>query len=97
MAAVGPMTVDMPQDGSLPAAPARLAANPHTWRHFTDLVFIDPVQTPASAGPSQAAIAAAHRRNTLPSDRGCVKTRPPRNFMGPLTLGEVAIVDPEAI
>ncbi len=45
MAALGPMTVEMRPDGSLPAAPARLAANPHTWLHFTDLVFIDPVQT----------------------------------------------------
>ena len=39
------MTVEMRPDGSLPAAPARLAENPHTWLHFTDLVFIDPVQT----------------------------------------------------
>lgn len=45
MAAIGPVTVAMRPDGSLPAVPARLSANPHTWLHFTDLVFIDPVQT----------------------------------------------------
>ena len=45
MAAIGPMTVEVRPDGSLPAVPARLGANPHTWLHFTDLVFIDPVQT----------------------------------------------------
>jgi hypothetical protein len=45
MAALGPMTVELRPDGSLPPAPAKLAANPHTWLHFTDLVFIDPVQT----------------------------------------------------
>jgi len=45
MAAIGPVTVAMRPDGSLPAVPARLEANPHTWLHFTDLVFIDPVQT----------------------------------------------------
>lgn len=45
MAAIGPVTIQMRPDGSLPAVPARLAPNPHTWLHFTDLVFIDPVQT----------------------------------------------------
>jgi carboxypeptidase C (cathepsin A) len=45
MAAIGPMTVEVRPDGSLPTVPARLSANPHTWLHFTDLVFIDPVQT----------------------------------------------------
>jgi len=45
MAAIGPMTIEMRRDGSLPPVPARLAPNPHTWLHFTDLVFIDPVQT----------------------------------------------------
>ena len=45
MAAIGPMTVEMRPDGSLPSVPAKLAPNPHTWLHFTDLVFIDPVQT----------------------------------------------------
>lgn len=45
MAAIGPMTIEMRPDGSLPAVPAKLAPNPHTWLHFTDLVFIDPVQT----------------------------------------------------
>ena len=45
MAAIGPVTIAPRPDGSLPAVPAKLAPNPHTWLHFTDLVFIDPVQT----------------------------------------------------
>lgn len=45
MAALGPMTVEMRPDGSLPSVPAKLVPNPHNWLHFTDLVFIDPVQT----------------------------------------------------
>lgn len=45
MSALGPMVVDMPPDGSLPSVPAKLVPNPHTWLHFTDLVFIDPVET----------------------------------------------------
>jgi carboxypeptidase C (cathepsin A) len=45
MAAIGPMTLAMGPDGALPAVPARLVPNPQTWLHFTDLVFIDPVQT----------------------------------------------------
>ena len=45
MAALGPMTIEVRPDGSLPSVPAKLVANPHTWLHFTDLVFIDPVQT----------------------------------------------------
>lgn len=45
MSALGPIVVDMPPDGSLPSVPAKLAPNPHTWLHFTDLVFIDPVET----------------------------------------------------
>lgn len=45
MAAIGPMTIEMGPGGALPAVPAKLVPNPHTWLHFTDLVFIDPVQT----------------------------------------------------
>ena len=45
MAALGPMTIDVRPDGSLPSVPAKLLPNPHTWLQFTDLVFIDPVQT----------------------------------------------------
>jgi carboxypeptidase C (cathepsin A) len=45
MAALGPMTIEVGPDGSLPPVPAKLVPNPHTWLHFTDLVFIDPVQT----------------------------------------------------
>ena len=45
MSALGPMIVDMPPDGSLSGVPAKLVPNPHTWLHFTDLVFIDPVET----------------------------------------------------
>ena len=45
LTAVGPMTVAMAGDGSFPSVPARLQPNPHSWLHFTDLVFIDPVDT----------------------------------------------------
>lgn len=45
MAVVGPLIVAMRPDGSLPSVPAKLVPNPHTWLHFTDLVFIDPVET----------------------------------------------------
>lgn len=45
MAAIGPMTVAVAGDGSFPSVPARLQPNPQTWLHFTDLVFIDPVDT----------------------------------------------------
>jgi carboxypeptidase C (cathepsin A) len=45
MAALGPMTIEMQPDGALPTVPAKLTPNPYTWLHFTDLVFIDPVQT----------------------------------------------------
>ena len=45
MAVLGPMTLDVHPDGSLPSVPAKLVPNPHTWLYFTDLVFIDPVQT----------------------------------------------------
>ena len=45
MSVIGPMIVDVRPDGSLPSVPARLVPNPHTWLQFTDLVFIDPVQT----------------------------------------------------
>lgn len=42
---LGPMIVEMGADGSLPSVPTKLVPNPQTWLHFTDLVFIDPVQT----------------------------------------------------
>jgi carboxypeptidase C (cathepsin A) len=45
MSAIGPMTVATAGDGSFPASPAKLAPNPDSWIHFTDLVFIDPVGT----------------------------------------------------
>jgi hypothetical protein len=45
LTAVGPMTVAVAGDGSFPSVPARLQPNPHSWLHFTDLVFIDPVDT----------------------------------------------------
>lgn len=45
MAALGPMTLEVGPDGSLPSIPAKLVSNPYTWLHFTDLVFIDPVET----------------------------------------------------
>ncbi len=45
IAAIGPMTIATPGDGSFPAVPARLEKNPDSWIDFTDLVFIDPVGT----------------------------------------------------
>ncbi len=62
MAAIGPMTVAVAGDGSFPSVPARLQPNPFTWLHFTDLVFIDPVDT----GYSRA----------LPGPKGVVDASP---------------------
>lgn len=45
MMAIGPMILVARPDGSFPSVPAKLVANPQTWLHFTDLVFIDPVET----------------------------------------------------
>ncbi len=52
--ALGPRRVLFNDDGTLPPPPYRLADNPETWLTFTDLVFIDPVNTgysrPANPG-----------------------------------------------
>jgi carboxypeptidase C (cathepsin A) len=45
IAAVGPLTIASPGDGTFPAVPAKLEPNPDSWIEFTDLVFIDPVGT----------------------------------------------------
>jgi carboxypeptidase C (cathepsin A) len=45
LGAVGPLRVDFPPDGSLPAMPPRLVQNEASWLAFTDLVFVDPVGT----------------------------------------------------
>jgi len=45
LSAIGPKTVATAGDGSFPAVPARLEENPDSWIRFTDLVFIDPVDT----------------------------------------------------
>jgi carboxypeptidase C (cathepsin A) len=45
MGAVGPMRIDFPPDGSLPAMPPRLVQNESSWLAFSDLVFVDPVGT----------------------------------------------------
>lgn len=45
MSVLGPKTIVTAGDGSFPAVPARLQDNPHSWLRFTDLVFIDPVDT----------------------------------------------------
>ncbi len=42
---VGPKRVDCGKEGELPAAPARLVDNAESWLAFTDLVFVDPVDT----------------------------------------------------
>lgn len=45
IAAIGPLTIASPGDGTFPAVPATLEPNPDSWIDFTDLVFIDPVGT----------------------------------------------------
>ena len=45
LSAIGPKTIVTAGDGSFPAVPARLQENPDSWIRFTDLVFIDPVDT----------------------------------------------------
>ena len=45
MGSVGPMRVDFPPDGSIPAMPPRLVQNEASWLAFSDLVFVDPVGT----------------------------------------------------
>jgi carboxypeptidase C (cathepsin A) len=45
LSAIGPMTIATAGDGSFPPVPARLEINPDSWIGFTDLVFIDPVDT----------------------------------------------------
>lgn len=45
LSAIGPKTIVTAGDGSFPAVPARLEENPDSWITFTDLVFIDPVDT----------------------------------------------------
>lgn len=45
MGALGPRRIDFQPDGSLPPPPYRLVDNQYTWLTFTDLVFIDPVNT----------------------------------------------------
>ena len=42
---LGPRIVEINQDGTAPAPPARLKDNQLSWLNFTDLVFIDPVGT----------------------------------------------------
>ena len=45
MGAVGPLRVDFPADGTLPALPPKLVQNESSWLAFADLVFVDPVGT----------------------------------------------------
>lgn len=45
IAAIGPLTIASPGDGTFPSVPAKLERNPDGWIDFTDLVFIDPVGT----------------------------------------------------
>ncbi|HEY8447969.1 MAG TPA: hypothetical protein VIL01_12765 [Thermomicrobiales bacterium] len=42
---LAPRRVRMLDDGAMPAPPFRLVDNEYTWLEFTDLVFIDPVDT----------------------------------------------------
>ena len=45
MAAIGPQRVEFPLDGTTPKFPVRLVQNDESWLAFTDIVFIDPVDT----------------------------------------------------
>lgn len=45
MGALGPRRIEMNADGTLPPPPYRLVDNADTWLTYTDLVFIDPVNT----------------------------------------------------
>lgn len=43
--ALGPRTLDLPGNGEFPDAQTEIVDNPYSWLAFTDLVFIDPVET----------------------------------------------------
>lgn len=43
--AIGPLRVEVNNDGTIPASPARLVNNSESWLQFSDLVFVDPVGT----------------------------------------------------
>jgi carboxypeptidase C (cathepsin A) len=51
---LGPWSVVLEENGAVPPAPPRLVPNPDTWLTFTDLVFIDPVETGFSRGVEPA-------------------------------------------
>ena len=55
LGALGPKRVVVNDDGSMPAPPYAVAANPHTWFEYFDLVFIDPPHTGWSVCASEAA------------------------------------------
>lgn len=43
--ALGPMRVQVNDDGTMPPPPARLVPNEESWLAFSDLVFVDPIGT----------------------------------------------------
>jgi carboxypeptidase C (cathepsin A) len=45
LGALGPQRVTFEDDGAAPPSPPAIVPNPDTWLAFTDLVFIDPVET----------------------------------------------------
>ena len=45
MGGLGPRRIRMESDGGMPVPPFHVIENPETWLVFTDLVFIDPVDT----------------------------------------------------
>jgi carboxypeptidase C (cathepsin A) len=56
LGAAGPRRLEVPGDGTAPAAPYHLVKNEYSWLPATDLVFVDPVNTGYSraATPDQA-------------------------------------------
>jgi carboxypeptidase C (cathepsin A) len=53
LGAIGPRRVSMQDDGGMPPPPFRVVDNDHTWLDFTDLIFIDPVDTGYSKAASE--------------------------------------------
>ncbi|MBX3072091.1 MAG: hypothetical protein KF883_16415 [Thermomicrobiales bacterium] len=53
MGGIGPRRVRLHDDGAMPPPPFEVIDNPHTWLTFSDLVFVDPVDTGYSRASSE--------------------------------------------